>query len=62
MKEGIFNQIMGIKTVLKSCFNDLKTIYSPSKIYNLLISRKNRALRTTTNTRKSGSGASLTGN
>jgi hypothetical protein len=37
MKEGIFNRIMGIKTVLKSCFNDLKTIYSPSKNYNLLI-------------------------
>jgi hypothetical protein len=42
MKEGIFNQIMGIKTVLNSCFNDLKTIYSPIKIYNPLI-RSNRS-------------------
>lgn len=40
MKEGNFNQILGIKTVLKGCFNDLKTIYSPSKIYNRLIKGK----------------------
>jgi hypothetical protein len=37
MKEEPFNQIMMMKTVLKGCFNHLKTIYSPSKIYNLLI-------------------------
>ena len=42
MKEGIFNRIMGIKTVLKSCFNNLKTIYSPNKIYNPLIIRKTK--------------------
>ncbi len=40
MKEGIFYQIMGIKTVLESCFNDLKTISSPMKIYNPVISGK----------------------
>jgi hypothetical protein len=37
MKEGIFNQILMMKTVLRGCFNDLKTIYSPFKIYNPLI-------------------------
>lgn len=39
MKEGIFNQIERIKTVLKSCFNDLKAIYSPLNFYNPLISK-----------------------
>jgi len=37
MKEGIFNQIARIKTVWKSCFNDLKAIYSPLNFYNPLI-------------------------
>jgi hypothetical protein len=42
MKEEIFNQILRIKSVLKGCFNDLKTIYSPIKIYNTVI-RSNRS-------------------
>jgi hypothetical protein len=37
MKEGVFNQILGIKIVVKSCFNGLKTISSPMKIYNPVI-------------------------
>jgi hypothetical protein len=42
MEEWIFNQKIEIKSVLKSCFNDLKTIYSPIKIYNPVI-RSNRS-------------------
>lgn len=42
MKEGICNQILRIKIVLKGCFNDLKTIYSPIKIYKPVI-RSNRS-------------------
>ena len=37
MKEGIFNQIVEMKTVLSGCINDLKTISSPMKIYNPVI-------------------------
>lgn len=42
MKEGLFNQKLMIKSVLEGCFNDLKTISSPMKIYNPLI-RRNRS-------------------
>lgn len=40
MKEGIFNQTVEMKTVLSGCINGFKTISSPMKIYNPVISRK----------------------
>ena len=40
MKEGIFNQTVEMKTVLSGCINGLKTISSPMKIYNPVITSK----------------------